>query len=99
LVALLFSAGLRSILTLTTGRTHRRSQQIRSVSSFQLPKMRGVLMIAVLLRFMDSFMICTPGLCVDRRRSGNSTTVLVIAVHLAKAVGQFDLGPAAAFFH
>ena len=25
----------------------------------QLPKMRGVLMIAVLLRFMDSFMIYT----------------------------------------
>ena len=60
----------------------------------QLPKMRGVLMIAVLLRFMDSFMIYTEPFVLTG--GGNATTFL--SQYLTqKAVGQFDLGPAAAF--
>ena len=62
----------------------------------QLPKMRGVLMIAVLLRFMDSFMIYTEPFVLTGGGPGTATTFL--SQYLTqKAVGQFDLGPAAAF--
>jgi ABC-type molybdate transport system permease subunit len=61
----------------------------------QLPKMRGVLMIAVLLRFMDSFMIYTEPFVLTGGGPGNATTFL--SRTSPKAVGQFDLGPAAAF--
>ena len=62
----------------------------------QLPKLDRVLLIAVLLRFMDSFMIYTEPFVVTGGGPGNSTTFL--SIDLAKmATGQFDLGPAAAF--
>ncbi len=61
----------------------------------QLPKMTRVLTIAVLLRFMDSFMIYTEPFVVTGGGPGNSTTFLSIDL-VKMAVGQFDLGPAAA---
>ncbi|MBA1345459.1 MULTISPECIES: carbohydrate ABC transporter permease [Rhizobium] len=61
----------------------------------QLPKMKRVLLIAVLLRFMDSFMIYTEPFVVTGGGPGNSTTFLSIDL-VKTAVGQFDLGPAAA---
>ena len=61
----------------------------------QLPKMRGVLLIAVLLRFMDSFMIYTEPFVVTGGGPGNATTFLSIDL-VKMAIGQFDLGPAAA---
>ena len=62
----------------------------------QLPKMRGVLIIAVLLRFMDSFLIYAEPFVLTGGGPGNATTFL--SIHLVKiAIGQFDLGPAAAF--
>ncbi len=61
----------------------------------QLPKMRRVLPIAILLRFMDSFMIYTEPFVLTGGGPGNSTTLL--SIDLVKiALGQFDLGPAAA---
>jgi glycerol transport system permease protein len=61
----------------------------------QLPKMKRVLTIAVLLRFMDSFMIYTELSVLTGGGPGNSTTLL--SIDLVKiALGQFDLGPAAA---
>jgi glycerol transport system permease protein len=61
----------------------------------QLPKMKRVLTIAVLLRFMDSFMIYTEAVVLTGGGPGNSTTLL--SIDLVKiALGQFDLGPAAA---
>ncbi len=61
----------------------------------QLPKMHRVLLIAVLLRFMDSFMIYTEPFVVTGGGPGNATTFL--SIDLVKlAIGQFDLGPAAA---
>jgi hypothetical protein len=60
LVALLCFAGLRAIPD-----AYYQAARIDGASKFavfryiQLPKLRGVLMIAVLLRFMDSFMIYT----------------------------------------
>jgi glycerol transport system permease protein len=61
----------------------------------QLPKMKRVLMIAVLLRFMDSFMIYTEAVVLTGGGPGNATSLL--SIDLVKiALGQFDLGPAAA---
>jgi glycerol transport system permease protein len=61
----------------------------------QLPKMQGVLLIAVLLRFMDSFMIYTEPFVITGGGPGNSTTFMSIDL-VKMAIGQFDLGPAAA---
>lgn len=97
LVALLCYAGLRSIPD-----AYYQAARIDGASKFavfryiQLPKMRGVLMIAVLLRFMDSFMIYTEPFVLTGGGPGNATTFL--SQYLTqKAVGQFDVGPAAAF--
>jgi glycerol transport system permease protein len=97
LVALLGYAGLRSIPD-----AYYQAASVDGASKFdvfwyvQLPKMRGVLMIAVLLRFMDSFMIYTEPFVLTGGGPGNSTTFLSQFL-TQKAVGQFDLGPAAAF--
>ena len=61
----------------------------------QLPKMKRVLIIAFLLRFMDSFMIYTEPFVVTGGGPGTSTTFLSIDL-VKRAIGQFDLGPAAA---
>ena len=61
----------------------------------QLPKMKRVLTIAILLRFMDSFMIYTEPFVLTGGGPGNSTTFLSIDL-MKIALGQFDLGPAAA---
>lgn len=97
LVALLCFAGLRAIPD-----AYYQAARIDGASRFavfryiQLPKLRGVLMIAVLLRFMDSFMIYTEPFVLTGGGPGNATTFL--SQYLTqKAVGQFDLGPAAAF--
>ena len=64
-------------------------------TAIQLPKMKRVLLIAFLLRFMDSFMIYTEPFVVTGGGPGNSTTFL--SIELVKlALGQFDLGKAAA---
>ena len=61
----------------------------------QLPKMKRVLVIAILLRFMDSFMVYTEPFVLTGGGPGNATTFL--SIDLVKvALGQFDLGPAAA---
>jgi glycerol transport system permease protein len=61
----------------------------------QLPKLRHVMTIAVLLRFMDSFMIYTEPQVMTGGGPGTSTTFLSIDL-VKTAIGQFDLGPAAA---
>ncbi len=63
--------------------------------SIQLPHMKRVLLIAILLRFMDSFMIYTEPFVLTGGGPGNSTTFLSIDL-VQMAIGQFDLGPAAA---
>jgi glycerol transport system permease protein len=97
LVALLCYAGLRSIPDAYYQAARIDGASKLAVFRFiQLPKMRGVLMIAVLLRFMDSFMIYTEPFVLTGGGPGNATTFL--SQYLTqKAVGQFDLGPAAAF--
>jgi glycerol transport system permease protein len=97
LVALLAFAGVRAI-----PEAYYQAARIDGASRWavfrhiELPKMRGVLMIAVLLRFMDSFMIYTEPFVLTGGGPGTATTFL--SQYLTqKAVGQFDLGPAAAF--
>jgi len=97
LVALLCYSGLRSIPD-----AYYQAASIDGASNWsvfryiQLPKLKNVLVIAVLLRFMDSFMIYTEPFVVTGGGPGNSTTFL--SQFLTRlAVGQFDLGNAAAF--
>ncbi|MDO6455964.1 sugar ABC transporter permease [Celeribacter halophilus] len=97
LVALLAFAGLKSIPD-----AYYQAARIDQASRWkvfrfiELPKMMGVLMIAILLRFMDSFMIYTEPFVVTGGGPGNATTLLSIDL-VKMALGQFDLGPAAAF--
>lgn len=97
LVALLAYAGLKSIPD-----AYYQAARIDQASRWavfrhiELPKMAGVLMIAILLRFMDSFMIYTEPFVVTGGGPGNATTFLSIDL-VKMALGQFDLGPAAAF--
>lgn len=97
LVVLLAYAGLRAI-----PEPYFQAAKIDGASAWatfwyiQLPKMRGVLTIALLLRFMDSFLIYAEPFVLTGGGPGNTTTFL--SIYLVKvAVGQFDLGPAAAF--
>ncbi|MGP3917199.1 carbohydrate ABC transporter permease [Nonomuraea sp. 10N515B] len=97
LVALLAYAGLRSI-----PEPYFQAAQIDGASGWatfrhiQLPRLRGVLTIAILLRFMDSFMIYTEPFVVTGGGPGNATSFLSILLS-KMAVGQFDVGPAGAF--
>ncbi len=64
-------------------------------ANIELPKLRRVLIIAVLLRFMESFMIYTEPSVVTGGGPGEATSFL--SLDLVKiALGQVDLGNAAA---
>jgi glycerol transport system permease protein len=97
LVALLAYAGLKAI-----PEAYYQAAKIDGAGRWavfryiELPKLRGVLTIAVLLRFMDSFLIYAEPFVLTGGGPGNSTTFL--SIYLVKvALGQFDLGPGAAF--
>lgn len=97
LVALLAFAGLSSVPA-----AYYQAAELDGASTWQvfryiqLPRLRNVLIIAVLLRLIDSFMIYTEPFVLTGGGPGNTTTFL--SQYLATmAVGQFDLGPAAAF--
>jgi len=62
----------------------------------ELPKLTGVLTIAVLLRFMDSFMIYAEPFVLTGGGPGTSTTFLSQYL-VTMAIGQFDVGRGAAF--
>jgi glycerol transport system permease protein len=96
LVALLCYAGLKSIPDAYYQAAHIDGASRWAVfTAIQLPKMKRVLLIAFLLRFMDSFMIYTEPFVLTGGGPGNSTTFL--SIELVKlALGQFDLGKAAA---
>ncbi|MDR3374416.1 MAG: sugar ABC transporter permease [Ancalomicrobiaceae bacterium] len=96
LVILLSYAGLRAIPD-----AYYQAARIDSASRWaiftnvELPKLHKVLVIAVLLRFMQTFMIYTEPFVVTGGGPGSSTTFL--AIDLVKiALGQVDLGNAAA---
>ena len=96
LVVLLAYAGLRAIPD-----AYYQAARIDGASAWavfryiQLPKLRGVLTIAILLRFMDSFLIYAEPFVLTGGGPGNSTTFL--SIYLVKLSTAMDLGPAAAF--
>jgi glycerol transport system permease protein len=95
-VVLLAYAGLKAI-----PEDYYRAARIDGASAFsvfrfvQLPKLRLVLTIAVLLRFMDSFVIYTEAYVVTRGGPGVSTTFLSHEL-VQTATIQFDLGEGSA---
>ncbi|AWX99078.1 ABC transporter permease [Marinomonas primoryensis] len=97
LIALLCYSGLRAI-----PEVYYQAARIDQASRWavfrhiQLPKLANVLVIGMLLRFMDSFMIYTEPFVLTGGGPGSSTTFLSQAL-VQQAIGQFDLGPAAAF--
>ena len=97
LVALLCYSGLRAIPD-----AYYQAAKIDRASGWavfryiQLPRLRNVLVIGVLLRFMDSFMIYTEPFVLTGGGPGTSTTFLSQTL-TQMAIGQFDIGPAAAF--
>ena len=97
LIALLCYSGLRAIpeAFYQAARIDRASKW-SVFRHIQLPKLKSVLVIGVLLRFMDSFMIYTEPFVLTGGGPGNSTTFLSQAL-TQMAIGQFDIGPAAAF--
>ena len=97
LVALLCYSGLRAIPDAFYQEAEiDRASKWAVFRYIQLPRLKSVLVIGILLRFMDSFMIYTEPFVLTGGGPGNSTTFL--SQTLTKmAIGQFDLGPAAAF--
>jgi glycerol transport system permease protein len=96
LVVLLSYAGLRAIpdAFYQAARIDAASRWAVFVN-IELPKLQKVLVIAVLLRFMQTFMIYTEPFVVTGGGPGSATTFL--SIDLVKiALGQVDLGNAAA---
>lgn len=91
-VVLLCFAGLRAI-----PEDYYRAARIDGANHWavfryiQLPKLHRVLLIAILLRFMDSFMIYTEPYVITRGGPGVSTTFLSHEL-VQTATIQFDLG-------
>ncbi len=96
LVVLLCFAGLRAIPG-----DYYRAARIDAAGKWaifrfiQLPKLRLVLLIAILLRFMDSFMMYTEGYVITRGGPGVSTTFLSRQL-VETATVEFNLGEAGA---
>jgi glycerol transport system permease protein len=95
LVILLSYAGLRAIPD-----AYYQAARIDGASRWavfikiELPKLQKVLVIATLLRFMQTFMIYTEPVVVTGGGPGSATTFL--SIDLVKiAIGQVDLGSAA----
>ena len=85
-----------SAATSSAGRFRRKNASRWAVFvNIELPKLQKVLVIAVLLRFMQTFMIYTEPFVVTGGGPGSATTFL--SIDLVKiALGQVDLGNAAA---
>ena len=97
LVALLVYAGLRAIPQAYYQAAAIDAASPWSVFRFvELPKLRRVLMIALLLRFMDSFMIYAEPYILTGGGPGTSTEVMSILLSVLALI-QFDLGKSAAF--
>ena len=96
LVILLVYAGLRAIpgAYYQAARIDAASRWATFIN-IELPKLQKVLVIAILLRFMETFMIYTEPFVVTGGGPGSATTFL--SIDLVKiALGQVDLGSAAA---
>lgn len=96
LVALLCYAGLRSIPL-----EHYQAASIDGASRIavfrfvELPRLQRVLLVAFLLRFMDSFMVYIEPYVITRGGPGTATTFLSLDLVQTASI-QFDLGEAGA---
>lgn len=95
LVVLLCYAGLRSI-----PQAYYQAAEIDGASPWKtfryvtLPKLRSVLILGVLLRFMDSFKIYAEPLLLTGGGPGSSTTFM--SLHVARKAQSYELGYAGA---
>ncbi len=95
LVAILAYSGLSSI-----PQAYLQAAAIDSASKWQvfrfiqLPKIKGVLMMGLLLRVMDSLMIYTEAFTINAGGPEGATSFL--SLELGEEIGGFDYGPAAA---
>lgn len=95
LVAILACSGLASVAP-----AYYQAAAIDQASRWQvfrhieLPKITGVLLMALLLRFMDSFMIYTEAFGINAGGPGTATTFL--SLDLGEEIKAFNYGPAAA---
>ena len=97
MVALLCYAGLKAIPDAYYQAARIDGANRWSVfRNIELPKLRKVLVIAMLLRFMGSFMIYTEPFTVTGGGPGEDTSFLSIDL-VKMALGQVDLGNAAAY--
>ena len=97
MVALLCYAGLKAIPDAFYQAARIDGADRWSVfRNIELPKLRKVLVIAALLRFMGSFMIYTEPFTVTGGGPGEDTSFLSIDL-VKMALGQVDLGNAAAY--
>jgi len=96
LVVLLCYAGLLAIPNMYYQAAHIDSANRWGVFRYvELPKIKRVLMIAVLLRFIDSFMVFVEPFIITRGGPGESTVFLSQSL-MRTAAQQFDLGQSAA---
>ncbi len=95
LVAILANSGLSSIPY-----SYFQAAQVDGASRWavfwfiQLPKMRGVLAMALVLRVMDSIMIYTEAFGINAGGPNKATSFL--ALELGEEIAAFNYGPAAA---
>jgi glycerol transport system permease protein len=95
LVAILACSGLSSVAP-----SYYQAAAIDQASRWQvfryieLPKLSGVLTMALLLRFMDSFMIYTEAFGINAGGPGTATAFL--SLDLGEEIKAFNYGPAAA---
>ena len=95
LVTILACSGLASIAP-----SYYQAAAIDQASRWQvfrhieLPKLTGGLLMALLLRFMDSFMIYTEAFGINAGGPGTATTFL--SLDLGEEIKAFNYGPAAA---
>ena len=95
LVVVLAFAGLSSIPhAFVQAATIDGAGPLQVLRHIQLPKIRGVLAMAVLLRFTDSFMIYTEAFRLNAGGPQGATTFL--SLDLGEEINGFSYGPAAA---
>ncbi|MHA6262302.1 carbohydrate ABC transporter permease [Arenibacterium sp. CAU 1754] len=95
LVAILACSGLAGI-----PQAYYRAAAIDQATRLQvfrhieMPKLKGVLLMALMLRFMDSFMIYTEAFGINAGGPGTATAFL--SLDLGEEIKAFNYGPAAA---
>ncbi len=95
LVAILACSGLASISpAYYQAAAIDQASRVQVFRYIEAPKLKGVLIMALLLRFMDSFMIYVEAFSVNAGGPNGATTFL--SLDLGEEINGFNYGPAAA---